>query len=118
MKFPVTRLELQGYDTQEKVNSQRIIHELEKRLNAIVKNICEEFERSFYTNFAEKKYVYKHIQMAIMVPAIANMGGQGSTVKLTEDDALTMLIDKLKEVFVDCTFTVDPLKTYLVISWD
>jgi len=112
MKFPITRAELQTYDI-EKVNSERILDLLDKRLSAIVKNICEEFERSFSTNCSLKKYVYRHISQALMVPS-----GLPSTVKLSETDVLNILFDKLKELFVDCTFTVDPLKTYLIISWE
>jgi hypothetical protein len=113
MKFPITRSELLEYDIPM-ANNERVLKELGKRQDVIISNLCNDFERTFPTNHNEKKYVFRNIVMALMIPSI---GDSNEPSGLTTADALKMFIDKLQLMFIDCKIEVDALNTNLTISW-
>jgi hypothetical protein len=104
MKFPVTRSELLEYDTL-KANNERILKELHKRHDAIITNLCSEFERHFPVTRSEKRYVFRNISMAMQVPSLGIDGDYPSS-----DDALKIFINRVQLMFIDCKIEVDQLK--------
>ena len=113
MKFPISRSQLLEFDIQ-KANNERVLKELEKRHDLIINNLCNDFERTFPTICSEKKYVFRNITMALMIPSVSD---SNEPSELTTNDVLTMFLNKLQVMFVDCKIEVDALNTQLTISW-
>ena len=104
MKFPITRETLQAFDyarEQQEIQEE----ENQKRITLILDSLCTEFKRGMQNNSREKRFVWKQLQNIRQI----------STSKV--DTYLSQFIDRLKELFIGCDITVDPLKTYLIIDW-
>jgi hypothetical protein len=98
MKFPITRESLQAFDyakEQEELREEAV----QKRLAEILEQLCAEFKKSMPSNSKEKRFVWHKIYNRIQI------------------EYLSLLIDKVKEVFIGCNIIIDPLKTYLIIDW-
>ncbi len=112
MKFPITREILQTYDFN-KVQEEKEEEEYQKYINKNLEIICKEFERLFQGSCSEKQFVWRGIQNI-------NIGYRPqynlSQVKY-RDKSLPDFIEKLKELFIGCDITIDPLKTYIIINW-
>ena len=39
------------------------------------------------------------------------------TFDADESVLIPILVEKLKETFIDCDIVIDPLKTYIIIDW-
>ena len=108
MKFPVTRESLQALDSakwREELNEE----EMQKDFKAIIDRLCNEFERSMFSNLQQKRFAWQGLQQIRQY----RIGGRQSEM----DTYLPVFIEKLKEVFIGCDITMDPLKTYLIIDW-
>ena len=109
MQLPITRTELQAYDPvveEEKLLDQKI----DKYITANVDAICKDLMQNMRNNYTQKKYVWRNIGSITNVHA--HLG-----LPRTPENYLPVFIEKLKAIFLDCDFTIDPLKTYLIIDW-
>jgi hypothetical protein len=108
MKFPVTRESLQALDSakyREELNEE----ETQKDFKAMIDRLCNEFERSMFSNLQQKRFVWQELQK------IRQYRRPGSHSEM--DKYIPVFIEKLKEVFIGCDIIMDPLKTYLIIDW-
>ena len=97
MKFPITRESLQAFDyVKDREELQE--EEIQKRLTQTLEILCNHFKQTMLSNSKEKKYVWRQL----------------SSVNHTH---VPQFIDKLKEIFIGCDISIDPLKTYLIIDW-
>ncbi len=111
MKFPITREELQSFDS---VKAHADIKEeaIQKSLARELENICNEFKASMRSNSIEKKFVLRRLNH-IKQLAVYDLNGNISHVSLP----LPRFIEKLKAIFIGCDIIIDPLQTYLIIDW-
>jgi hypothetical protein len=115
MKFPITRETLQAFEYATELSELRQ-EDLQNRLNILLENLCNEFKKTMQSNSEKKNFVweltYNNFNSHLNSINISN-----SNFIYTQDDYLPQFIDKLKETFIGCDITVDPLKTYLIIDW-
>ena len=107
MKFPITREYLQAFDPV-KEREDKIITDCLNRL-------CQKFEQNMSMNYPqqcmrstkplEKRFVYEDI------------GSLQRTVEPFSGERLPRFIRRLRETFIGCDITMDPLKTYILIDW-
>ena len=110
MKFPITRESLQAFDyakEQEELKEE----ELQKRLTLILDELCKKFKQEMPSNSKEKKFVWRELNNITMM----NYNYQGGN--FSKKDYISIIINKVKEVFIGCDIIIDPLQTYLIIDW-
>lgn len=111
MKFPITRESLQLFDPvkeQDEIKEE----EMQKGLTLILEKLCEGFTKSMHYNSKEKKFVW-HINNVRLYYNRETYLYSDSTV----DELLPRIIEKLKEIFIGCDITIDPLIPLIVIDW-
>jgi len=102
MKFPITKERLQQFNYAKEMEEQND-EKIQKEITTVIDGICKEITMHMCSNSGrndtcrEKRYVWRNL----------------SRVARFHDT----FIQKLGEVFIDCRFIVDPLKTYLIIDW-
>lgn len=102
MKFPITKESLQGFNYAKEVEEQAE-ETIQKEIASVIQTLCKDFTMNLCANSGrndavrEKRYVWRNL------PRVARFYDK--------------FIEKLGDVFVDCNFIVDPLKTYLIIDW-
>ena len=108
MEFPISRKSLQTYranDAQAVETKQAVLKEIQK--------ICKDVERKVLAT-DERRYIY-------YIPQIVKYGEfrpTNSPVSLVHPIAcLKPLLEAIKNTFPDCTITMDPLETYILIDW-
>jgi hypothetical protein len=109
MDFPISRLRLQNYRTNEAAFVQ-----MNQSLQKEFKTICSKVETTVLTT-DKQKYVYS-------IPSIVKVGGDcpcaNSPVTLVHTPPfLKELIVAIKHAFPDSAVMVDPLETYILIDW-
>lgn len=108
MDFPITRERLQNYTKNEAVLVER-----KQRLEKVIQTICKEVEQCVLRN-NDTKYIYR-ITNDIQGSLRATNGYGNRMPQPTS--ILEDVLDKLKELFLNCIIQVDPLKTYIIIDW-
>lgn len=97
MEFPISRERLQSYKNSQLIDDSA----------AELSKICKAIEQTvLYSNTST--YVYR-IPLLIKNSIIRS---DEANVKL-----LNVFIEGLKGMFIDCSVVIDPLETYIVISW-
>ncbi len=105
MKFPITREELQAYN-YVKDQEEQLEQKIQDSISKLIDQLCEEFKQSMKFN-KDKKYVWN--KFTSIKPYINGRDGL--------DKYLPQIIDKLKNIFIDCNIIIDPLHTYIIIDW-
>ena len=111
MKFPITRESLQSFDPvkeQDEIKEE----EMQKGLTQILEKLCEGFKKSMHYNSKEKKFVW-HINNVRLYYDHGTYLYSDSTI----DDLLPRIIEKLKEIFIGCDISIDPLIPSIIIDW-
>jgi len=103
MNFPISRESLQTF-TREKYYKEMDKEMIEKQINVDLDKFRKDFKNHMIEHLVEKKFVFR-----FRYGVYSN--------KITKDEYLDMFIEKLKELFIDCDFIMDPLKTYVIIDW-
>ena len=107
MEFPISKARLQSFNATAALSK--------KRVNDALKEVCDKVEETVVTGL-ERKYVY-YIAEQIKYGSVAPQNAPGWNgvpgVPILDD-----LMTALRQTFPDCEITMDPLKTYVVISWE
>ena len=118
MKFPITRESLQAFDQKKEEAEQKeefILCILERDIT----KICNTVKKRMPEYSREKRIIWQTSQCLnggrIYYPT--RNGIIHPKNELIMDEYLPRLIQKLKETFVGCDIIIDPLKTYIIISW-
>jgi len=110
MEFPITRERLQNYKANEADYAQ-----VKQNLSKEMKEICRDVEKTVLTTNA-RKYVYKNVGIVKYMRIQSKMSiGGGEPYRLY--NCLNELLEAIKTTFPDCTITIDPLETYIIIDW-
>lgn len=100
MKFPITRECLQTFDyAKAKEDIQK--EELEKRINYMLGQLCENFNKNMRISCIKKRFVWN------ILSSFRNVNVE-----------LPFFIEKLKELFIGCDIIINPLNTYIIIDWN
>jgi len=124
MEFPISRERLQNYRANEADAAER-----KKRISEEIKIICRDVENKVLrTN--ERKYVYRlndNTRNAPLQPMnspmyLLNNGllqSMSPQMYFSNQKVLFVkeLLEAIKNTFPDCTITMDPLETYIIIDW-
>lgn len=95
MIFPITRESLQNYKFIKETAE-------ETKLALIVERICKDVSNSMTNNsFSKRKYSL-------------NLTYMPHQIQLSD---YTILVNKLKDIFIRCDITIDTYQTYLTIDW-
>ena len=108
MEFPITRERLQKYRKDEFLRV-----ETEQRVKEVAQIICKGVENAVL-NTNDTKYVFN-----IRIPVIQGILRHSGSLHThrQQENILTSIMEKLNELFPDCTIQVDPLQTYILIDW-
>jgi len=108
MEFPISRKSLQTYranDAQAVETKQAVLKEIQK--------ICKDVEKKVLTT-NDRRYIY-YIPQVIKHDDLMPM--HSPVIIAKPDGFLKGLLDSIKNTFPDCTITMDPLETYILIDW-
>ena len=108
MKFPITRETLQTFD-YSKEQQELMEEEIQKQLTLFLDLLCNVFRQEMQLNSIRKKFTWS------LTHSIWIMNQEHRNPLLP--DTIPLFIDKLKEVFIGCDISTDPLKTFLMIDW-
>ncbi len=119
MKFPITREALQAFDPvkdQEELFQERI----EETVKRVVAEVCRQVAKHLYESSGP--FVYQHLRLLLVSTAdnTAQMTPQYKgrlPFDYTVKNFLPPLFEKLKETFIDCDITIDPVENSLIINW-
>ena len=97
MEFPITKERLQTYKNSQLIDDAA----------AELSKICKAIEQTVLYNNTST-YVYR-------IPLII----KNSLIRSDETNVklLNVFIEGLKGMFINCSVVIDPLETYIVISW-
>lgn len=137
MKFPITREALQIFDPIEEKKVRDYMN-IQNHINSLVEGICNDIKSrmewtmptglSLHASIAcgnidtnrdahnkimsEKRYVWDGLKY------IRPGSRAGIDVSpISETVLIPLLVEKLKETFIGCDITIDPLNAYLIIDW-
>ena len=132
MKFPITRESLRTFDpAKEKKDKDDIA--IQNHINLLVQGIGHSIEntmswtmpkaggvvipKSLITN-AKRAHEAMMNDKRFIWDGVRNIKSAGSSViDVNESILIPLLVQKLKENFIGCDITVDPLRTYIIIDW-
>jgi len=132
MKLPVTRESLRTFDpAKEKKDKDDIA--IQNHINLLVQGIADTIEnrmswtmpkaggvvipKSLITN-AKRAHEAMMNDKRFIWDGVRNIKSSGSSViDVNESILIPLLVQKLKENFIGCDITVDPLRTYIIIDW-
>ena len=101
MKFPVTREQLQAY-TIKTYREEILEEQTQRKISEYISNLCSEFNRNMERNLSLKQFAWIGLHLIPQAP---------------DDRYLQQFIEKLRELFIDCTINVDAARTYVLIDW-
>lgn len=119
MKFPITREALQAFDPvkdQEEMFQERT----QETVRKVVAEVCKQVTKHLYESTGP--FVYQHFRL-LLVSTADNTASMTPYYRgrlpfdYTVTNFLPPLLEKLKETFIGCDITIDPVENYLVISW-
>ena len=110
MEFPISRERLQNYMPKEADYAQ-----IKGMIYKTMAQICKDVEKTVLTTNA-RKYVYKgaYTFKSFQTQNIFH-AGTGNSGRVY--NCLNELLEAIKTTFPDCTITIDPLETYIIIDW-
>ena len=130
MKFPITREALQSIDVAKE---KKEINDLDIQIHikCVVSEICQEIEKlilwekpsdTLIDLFREQEFKHQKIinDKQFVWNGLKNITQptfNSPTFDAEESVLIEILVEKLKETFIDCDIIIDPLKTYLIIDW-
>ena len=104
MEFPITRERLQGY-----MNGEAQLNALKNGTANTIKQFCQDLER--HVMMGEKKFVYNFdVRHKSLHPSSGRFGIAPNVIK-------KYIIQEIEKMLPDCTLTIDPLETYMIIDW-
>jgi len=132
MKLPVTRESLRTFDpAKEKKDKDEIA--IQNHINQLVQGIADTIEnRMSWTmpkpggqaitrpSLSEQEKAHKQIinDRRFVWDGVRNIRISGrSILDVNESMLIPLLVQKLKENFIGCDITIDPLRTYIIIDW-
>ena len=132
MKLPVTRESLRTFDpAKEKIYKDEIA--IQNHINQLVQGIADTIEnRMSWTmpkpggqaitrpSLSEQEKAHKQIinDRRFVWDGVRNIRISGrSILDVNESMLIPLLVQKLKENFIGCDITIDPLRTYIIIDW-
>jgi hypothetical protein len=120
MKFPITREALQAFDPV-KDEAELFQERIEETVKRVVDEVCRQVAKHLYESSGP--FVYQHLRLLLVSTAdnTAQMTPQYKgrlPFDYTVKNFLPPLFEKLKETFIGCDITIDPLENYLIITWD
>lgn len=104
MKFPITRQALQEFTLDEEYK-ERKEEEREKQVVEMLRQICSEFKHTMLINMGSKRFIWRGLKPL------------RTREKSERDEICSLLLSRLAQTFIDCTITIDQLKTYIIIEW-
>jgi len=120
MKFPTTREALQAFD---RVNDEKELFKerIEETVKRVVNEVCRQVNKHLYES--TEPFVCQHFRLLLVSTAdnTAQMTPQYKgrlPFDYTVKNFLPPLLEKLKETFIDCDISIDPVENYLIITWD
>ena len=137
MNYPVTRKQLQTYDPERKKDTNIYFHgalpchdfqthlkqycalnrpTFEGDIQRVVEELCYDFPEHLYHTCYSKKYVFIPIHNNLSSIAAVD---DGEPVYLNGQKRVVMnaILEKLKEVFIDCSIATDKTYSYVYIDW-
>ena len=132
MKFPITRESLRTFDPA-KVKKDKDDIAIQNHINLLVQGIAYSIEntmswtmpkaggvvipKSLITN-AKRAHEAMMNDKRFIWDGVRNIKSYGSSaIDVNESILIPLLVQKLKENFIGCDITVDPLRTYIIIDW-
>lgn len=119
MKFPITREALQAFDRVK--DDQELFHErIQETVKRVVDEVCRQVTKHLYESSGP--FVCQHLRLLLVSTAdnTAHITPQYKG-RLPFDyivkNFLPPLLEKLKETFINCDITIDPVENYLTIDW-
>jgi hypothetical protein len=129
MKFPITRGTLQRFDPIEQKKIRDYIY-LQKHIDTIVQEICSDIQfrmewtmpsrliptlwhldKKKHDNIMnEKRYIWNKLG------SIRQIMGTEFCIDENEDILIKLLIEKLKQTFLGCDISIDPMNC-VIIDW-
>ena len=109
MEFPITRRRLQNYR-----DGEAIFVETEQRIEKVVNRICKDVEHTILTT-NEHRYKY-NLNMEVFGHLRVNPTLYNYKFR-QQPSILNQVLYALRERFLDCYITTDPLNTYILIDW-
>jgi hypothetical protein len=120
MKFPITREELQSYNTSI-IMQQKIEENINIKISEIIKNICDDFEQNLLNNLNQKKFVWYwrgRDGIDTIIRYSSGRYGLSDTYGLSYiENKKNDFMNLLRELFIGCNIICDPLQTYIIIDW-
>ena len=105
MEFPITRERLQNY-----LNGEAQLNAIKNLTSKTLKQFREDVEH--HVMMGEKRFVYKFTHINVPLPFIG-----APRVYITPQDIRNYIVSEIERMLPDCTLTVDPLETYMIIDW-
>jgi hypothetical protein len=132
MKLPITRESLRTFDpVKENKNKDDIA--IQNHINLLVQGIAHTIENTMSwtmpkpggqaitrPSLYEQEKAHKQIMndKRFVWEGVRNIRNTGrSILDVNEIILIQLLIQKLKENFIGCDITLDPLRTYIIIDW-
>ena len=106
MNFPITRERLQNY-----LQDEVFLVERKERLERVIQKICKNVELTLLKT-TNKFYVFN-----ITADIFGSMRYQIENKMPQPTSILDEVMDRLKELFIDCKIQVDTLNGYILIDW-
>ena len=103
MEFPITRERLQGY-----MNGEYIHNAIKNDASVIITINQFKQDVQHHVRMGRTSFIYKFSSIT---------GGIRWHDKITPKEIRTYVISEIKKMLPDCTLTVDPLETYMIIDW-
>ena len=132
MKLPITRESLQAFDPMKEKKDKDDIT-VKNHINLLVQVIADNIENTMSWTMPKpggqaitKSSITgaQRAQQAMMNDkrfiweGLRNIRNTGrSILDVNESILIQLLVEKLKETFIECDIIIDPLKTYLIIDW-
>ena len=115
MKFPISRESLQTF-TPKKENEEMNKEMIEKQIILDLDKFRKDF-KAYMMGYAHMNGHQVEKEKRFVWGFAFHMNNMINGNKITKDEYINMFIEKLKELFIDCDFIIDPLKTYMIIDW-
>ena len=112
MKFPISRESLQTF-SQEEENEEIKKEQIEKLINTDL----DVFRKAFNMHMmSDSLKLYKQKKFEYRFDTNNSLRRVGSTI--SQYEYLSILIEKIKELFIGCDFVISPLPLqYIIIDW-
>jgi alpha-mannosidase len=126
MEFPITRQELQQYNTPlvelvqfnsgAKMLEDAYQVQFDASIDTMVQELCEQFEDNRLQAYKEQQFIYRPVLRKLEAIVVRNDNG---IVMPNEQKQIVMkaLVEKVRPLFVDCNVVISPLNTSIIVDW-